>query len=206
MRYVGYTAVALLLVVVVFVLWRVSSVGRGARRRNERILRLLDPLGRRLEQKLPLDPAEVRALAAAPGTRGMLYQALEQFGRLDDFPQEFKTRQAHAEALLVYWMMHPNELQDPPATIELVEAVNRRLNQREAEFLVFRYRMPEGHWAGNEWILGLSGPFFPGDQPYSDSSAGSFSVATDRAATTTPSAVVDRYVQLVGRRFGWEGA
>jgi hypothetical protein len=96
--------------------------------------------------------------------------------------------------------MHPNELQDPPAAIELVETVSRDLGGRDAEFLVFRYRMPEGHWASGDWILGLSGPFYSDDAPYSEGAATPFSRASDKASTTTPAAIVDELIRLVGQR------
>jgi hypothetical protein len=207
MRYVLYAGLALLLLMVAVVVWRITSVARGARQRDRRILDLLEPVGRRLEQKAPLDADEIRTLAARPEARGMLYQLLQHFGQAAAFPEERKTRQAYAEAMLVYWMMHPNELQDPPASIELVEVVSRTLGQHEGEFLVFRYRMPDGHWAGGDWLLGVAGPFFPDDVPYSDKSvATAYSLASDKAGAVAPGVIVDRFIQLVEQTTGgWPG-
>lgn len=200
-RYIAYAGLAAVLLVAVLA-WLASSVARGAKRRDRRILELVAPVGRRLERNEPLDGAEVRALAALPQARGMLYQLLRHFGRVADFPEEFKTRRHHAESMLVYWMMHPNELRDPPAEIDLVETIGRRIGDRDGDFLVFRYRMPEGHWASTDWILGVTGPFFAGDVPYGDDAAGAYTVFSDQAGTVTPDVLVDRFVRQYERRDG----
>jgi hypothetical protein len=203
MRYIAYAGLALLFLMVAFVVWRITSVARGARRRDQRILQRLEPVGRRLEQNAPLDADEIRRLAARPEARGMLHELLRQFGQAGAFPEEQKTRQAHAEAMLAYWMMHPNELQDAPAAIELVEAVSRKVGQRDGELFVFRYRMPDGHWAGSDWLLGVAGPFFPGDVPYSDTSvATAWALASDKDGTVAPGVLVDRFIQLAERTAG----
>jgi hypothetical protein len=98
-------------------------------------------------------------------------------------------------------MMHPNELQHAPAEIELVESVHRQLGGEDAEFVVLRYRMPGGHWAGSEWLLGLAGPYFRGDLPFRDG-AGGFSRASDRFGSLSPSELVDWYVGLLEAKFG----
>jgi hypothetical protein len=47
-----------------------------------------------------------------------------------------------------------------------------------ATFYVFQYGMPEGHWAGTEWILGLADRLPTDDKPY-QTAAGGFSRAGD---------------------------
>ena len=183
-----------LVVVALRGVWRIASVVRGARRRDERILAELAPLRERLESKAAPAPEDVRGLARRPHLRGMLHQMLTAYGAADAFPAEFATRLHHAETLLAYWMTHPNELQDPPEALELVDTVTRRLGDRDGEFLVFRYRMPQGHWAGGDWLLGLAGPFFPDDVPYADSAATAFAVAADKDGTVSPETIVDRFI------------
>ena len=72
---------------------------------------------------------------------------------------------------------------------------------RQAEFLVFRYRMPEGHWAGRDWILGLAGPFFEDDTPYSGVASG-FSMCDDTEGKVTPNDIVENYVTMFERKTG----
>jgi hypothetical protein len=202
MRYV----IAAILLIAAFVVWRILSVARGARLRDERILKELQPLAGQLSRKEAPGPDAVRALAAKPHLRTVLYRLLEGAGFPDLFPAELKTRRHHAESLLAYWMMHPNELQDPPESLDLEDTVVKTIGTREAEFFVFRYRMPPGHWAGTEWLLGVAGPFFKEDQPYSDVVASGFSLASDRHGHIEPGVIVHRFIQMFEKRGGWPAA
>jgi hypothetical protein len=126
----------------------------------------------------------------------MLYDLLKHFEKLDLFPEQYKDQKSQGEGQLAYWMMHPNELQDPPVEIELIETCPRDIGDRQAAFLVFRYRMAHGHWAGQDWILGLSGPFFANDIPYSPV-AGAFSRCGDRFGEVRPDALVDWFIETI---------
>lgn len=187
----------------VFVWRRYTSVERGARQRDERIARTLDPVGRKLAGNEAVAAEEVAALADRPELRPMLYSLLKHYERLELFPERHLDVRAQGEAMLAYWMMHPNEFQDAPERIEFVEAMERPLDDEgtKGEFLVFRFRMADGHWAaGDGWLLGLAGPFFDGDVPYSGIAA-AFSRASDRHGEVEPAEMVDWYVAvLTGRR------
>jgi hypothetical protein len=182
-----------------FVFWRYTSVARGARKRDDALNDRLVPLGERLEAKEPISVDEVRALAAQPELREMIYIMLAHYARLDLFPAEYLSLEAHAVGLLAYWMMHPNELQAAPESLELVERFARQTLGEMGTYYVFRYRMPEGHWNGTEWQLGLAGPFFAEDRPYVNR-AGAFARAGDVAGKVTPAALVDWYVDLLRRK------
>jgi hypothetical protein len=190
--------VALLVAFLAFILWRYRSVVRGARDRDEVILERLEVIGEPLRNAEPIDPATVRALAAKPEVRRLLYAVLERFERLDLFPEEYTTVEEQGKALLAYWMMHPNELQDAPAEIELVESVPRQIGDTAVRFLVYRYRMLPGHWAGPGWILGVAGPFVDGEAPFSGI-ASAFSKANDAEGSTTPAEVADWFLDLMLR-------
>ena len=58
--------IAVVVVLVVFVAWRYTSVARGAKARDEALLKRLDPLAARFESKSQVAADDVRALAAAP--------------------------------------------------------------------------------------------------------------------------------------------
>jgi hypothetical protein len=96
-------------------------------------------------------------------------------------------------------MMHPNELQEPPAEMELIEVCPREIDGKHAEFLVFRYKMDQGHWAGDDWLLGLSGPFFADNVPYSRV-VGAFSRCRDKYGDAQPGELVDWFVDLIKRK------
>src|SRR5688572_33371354 len=141
-----------------FVWWRYKSVVRGGRQRDAKLWAALDPVERRLANKEAVGVHEIAELAREPQYRHMLHAILKHYERLDLFPAQFLTREAQGEAALTYWMMHPNELQEAPAEMQFVEEVDREHNGERVRYLVYRYRMPPGHWAGNDgWILGLAG-------------------------------------------------
>lgn len=190
----------LAVLIVLFVWWRLGSVERGARQRDARLLEELDPVGEKLARGEEVSAEEVAALVGRPELRRLLYAMLKHFERLELFPAEHVAAQREAEAELAYWMMHPNELQDPPEKIELVESLARELDGEEGRFFVFRYRMPPGHWAGEEWLLGVAGPYRKHHVPYSG--LGAFSRSGDRYGKVEAEALVDWYVGMFVRRAG----
>lgn len=191
----------LLAALAAFVVWRYTSVARGAQSRDKALFRQLDPIAGKFEKNLPVSTAEIQAVARLAQLRPMLHALLAHHGRLDLFPAEYLSKQAQAEAALAYWMLHPNELQAPPARIEPLETLRRVVRGKEGEFFVFRYQMGQGHWAGADWILGLAGPFYPGERAYG-SVAGGFSRANDVAGKVSPTELVDWYVGVLKRKFG----
>jgi len=198
MQYVCGALGVLAVAFAIFVWWRYTSVARGARQRDDRILPLLDALALKLSRKEPVAAGEVAALAETPQVRPMLYALVKHFERLELFPAQYLDTKSQGEAQLAYWMMHPNELQDAPEQIELVESLKRRVGEEDAEceFLVFRYKMPEGHWAAKDgWILGLAGPFVKDDVPYSGVAAG-FSRVGDIEGTIEPAELVDWFIGM----------
>jgi hypothetical protein len=183
-------------------MWAKASVRRGGRVRDRKILKMLDPVGRRLAQGEPVSRAEVAQLAAMPHTRRMLYGLLKHFERLDLFPAELRDARTQAEAALAYWLLHPNEFQDVPAEMALVERVAREVDGEAVAFYVFRFRMGEGHWAANSgWLLGLAGPFIRRDVPYANP-AGAFARGGDRFGETSPEELVDWFIGMVRRKSG----
>jgi hypothetical protein len=80
--------------------------------------------------------------------------------------------------------------------MELVEAVEKMIDGQSACFLVYKYRMPVGHWAEKDgWLLGLAGPFIPGATPYTGA-AGAFSRCGDKYGMIKPAALVDWWMDL----------
>lgn len=193
-----YIIGAVAAIIVGFIWWRYTSVARGARRRDQKILPLLDPVGEKLAAGRTPAPDEIEALAKNPVTRSSLYEILKHFERLDLFPKELRSETAQAEALLVYWMMHPNELQDAPQEMELTETITRPVQGESCRFYVFRYRMPDGHWAGADWRLGLAGPFIDREPPYAGG-AGAFSRCGDKYGEVDPAELVDWFLGVFQR-------
>ena len=186
--------------IVAFIWWRYTSVARGARQRDAKLLAVLDPIAEKLSKKEPVTAEEIAALSSQPQYRPMLYSMLKHFERLELFPAEALSIEAQGAGVLAYWMMHPNELQDAPCEIELVEEIDRDLRGERGKFLVFRYRMPPGHWEEKAgWMLGLAGPFLHNDVPYSGV-ASAFSRCGDKDGKVKPQELIDWYIGIVTRK------
>jgi len=101
---------------------------------------------------------------------------LERHGKLQLFPPRYLTFPAMAEADLVAWLCHPNELGAPPDEIELMAKVAAPgVEPAEQEYLVFRYRTTPPHWAASKgWLAGIAGPY-PMDAAAPATSRGTFS-------------------------------
>jgi hypothetical protein len=188
---VGITAV----MVGVFMLVRYASLARGGRRRDEGILLTFAPLIAGLEGGQEPTTEELRELGAAPQVRPLMHSILEEHGCAQLLPPEFRETPEVARALLAHWMMHPNELQEAAVELEPERVLQRRIEGRPADFHVLRFRMREGHWAGQDWLLGVVGPFFEDDEAFKGP-AGAFSRAGDKAGSTDPVELLDWFVKL----------
>jgi hypothetical protein len=190
---------AICLAVAAFLSWRFTAFARGARQRDAKLFKMLEPLAQKLKNGEIVSAVEVRQLCEKPQLRSFLHDLLYVFYEEspDLFPQEFLSHQEQGVAILSHWMMHPNELQDAPAEIELLETVEREVG-KPCRFFVYRYRMPPGHWAEQDgWLMGLAGPFFADDPPFPGTASG-FSRVGDSPDKVAPAELVDWYLQALG--------
>lgn len=203
LKNVALAGIVIAVLLVVFVIWRWTSVARGMRQRDEKLLARLEPLAKRIEAGQAVSPQELETMAARPEIRFMLFAMLREMKRPELIPTNYSSSVAQGESALAYWMMHPNELQDAPEAIELVETIKKPIDGTNCDFHVYRYKMPAGHWAAKDgWILGLAGPIKPGVEPYSEM-PGAFSRAGDIDGKVKPSELVDWYVVLVTQKGGF---
>jgi hypothetical protein len=77
------------LAIAVLVIWRITSVTRGTRQRDEKISTVLEPLPEKLAKKEHLSSDSIIELACQPHVRPMLYALLKHFERLDLFPSQY---------------------------------------------------------------------------------------------------------------------
>jgi hypothetical protein len=173
-----------------FVVWRLIATFQATKRRDRMIFSKVAPLIEQVESGKEPDRAEIARLAEQASTRRALYAALEGLGREDLFPEQYMTKQAAAESDLTYWLLHPNELDSVPDGLELMTTVNREHEGRRLEYLVFRYRMLEPHWAAADgWMVGISGPYLE-DSPLYNWAPGTFSTF-EKYDSKTPDEHVD---------------
>jgi len=186
--------IAIAIVITVFILWRITSVARGARQRDEKLLLLLDPISEKFIKGIEVTIDEINVLAMLPHLRLFLYNMLKEHEQLPLFPTKQKSKEAQAEGILAYWLMHPNELHDSPNKIEVIEKIERIVDDKKCDFYVLRYKMKSGHWAAKDgWLLGLSGPFLENDVPYSGY-PGAFSRCGDKYGEIKPHELVDWFI------------
>ena len=191
-----YGILALGVLFIAFLVWGYARLARASRQHDERIYSTIAPVLERLARNEQVGAEEVESLAQIPQNRPLLYRALHEMQRIHYFPARFLDVRSQAEGQLTYWMMHPHELQDAPAAMEVARIVARDIDGESGDFVVFRYRMPEGHWSGPEWQLGLAGPYFKGSPPYMNN-AGAFARAGDLERQIKPEDLVDGFIAKV---------
>ncbi len=81
-----YIAIPVVLIVA-FLYWRWTSVGRGATKRDDQIIAELNPLAVALEEGSDVNSSKVVRLGTPPQNRPMLYELLKHFEKLDLFPE-----------------------------------------------------------------------------------------------------------------------
>lgn len=166
-------AAALVAGLVAWALWRTHS---GGQRAYAGLAARIEPVEAALTAGKQPAPADLERFARNRETRKVLHDALERHGRLDLFPIAYRTPEAMAEADLVLWLTHPNELDAPPAEIELMAKVPAPEPDLDGHhYFVFRYRTHPPHWAAEDgWMAGIAGPF-TADGSESQSVSGTFS-------------------------------
>jgi hypothetical protein len=159
-------------VVVAFIAWRLWATIAGGYRNYRRLAARIEPVARRLIAGEDPAPADLERFAAARETRKVLYDALERHNKLALFPSTYLTSEAMAEADLIVWLNHPNELGTVPDDIELMATVPTSApGFGAARYFVFRYRTNPPHWAAKDgWLAGVAGPY-PARGPIASSSA-----------------------------------
>jgi hypothetical protein len=181
-------------------LWRLTSVSRGGKQRDERILKLIDPIGNKLDAGKDITTEEIKELAKLPQVRHMLFAALRGMEREELIPAEYNSFEMQAESVLTYWLMHPNELADAPEKMKLVEAIERIVQTKPAKFYVFKYLMPKGHWAEKDgWLLGFAGPYWGDEKPYENMTS-AFSRCDDKFGEVAPTEIIDWYLEMLKKK------
>lgn len=162
--------------VLLFVVWSIYHAITGSRRAYLRLAARIAPVVTALAAGREPDPHDLFAYARDRVTRKVLYDALEFHKKLHLFPKEFFTCEAMAEADLVAWLFHPNELGSPPDEIELTMRIPAPSGQHASSYyFLFKYRMMPPHWAAKDgWMAGVAGPYDLKADPVS-SAPGTFS-------------------------------
>ncbi|HEY7501679.1 MAG TPA: hypothetical protein VH740_24380 [Vicinamibacterales bacterium] len=192
----------LVAVVVLFVIWRIYATIAGGNRAYKARLAAIEPITKALAEGRSPSDADVLRFARDRVTRQVLFEVLRDAGNIDLFPSELRTWPLLAEADLVAWLCHPNELQAPPDEIELTATLPAP-GAPATHYFLFRYKKNPPHWAAKDgWMAGVAGPYdlTKDPEPYAPGTFSRFEAYDSR----TPEEHVAIHHRLVIERKGGE--
>jgi hypothetical protein len=99
-------------------------------------------------------------VAACHETRCLLFEILQQLGRLDLFPRKYRTWDAFAAADMVNWLTYPTELGREPDQLQKKAVFTSTKPEGELALYVWRFRSDDG-----PWYAGVSGPYLRHGEP-----------------------------------------
>jgi hypothetical protein len=200
LKIVLYVVGGIAVIVVLFVVWRIYATIVGGNRAYRERLAIIGPITEALAAGRNPAAKDLERFARDRATRQVLHDVLADAEKLDLFPKEFLTWPALAEANMIGWLCHPNELQVAPDEIELMATVPAP-GAPETHYLLFRYRTHEPHWAAKDgWMAGVAGPYDL-TKPPAPYGAGTFS-RFERFDSRTPQEHVAIHHRLVIERKG----
>ena len=168
MKIVLIVLAVLVALVIAFIVWRFVATMMASERLRRRLHEELAPVSEALDAGKTPDPVLIQRFAKSAETRKVLWEVLQSFNRLDLFPEEYATQESLAEADLVLWLCHPNELTSPPDEIELMATIASPSSTAgtPANYYVFRYCVNPPHWAAKDgWMAGIAGPYAANGDP-----------------------------------------
>lgn len=158
---------SLILISLIWFLYRVFYVKRQSRELAETKLRIFEGLIRKLEGNESILIEDIEVLAENPSTRHALFGILQRFGRMDAFPTEYFTLEKSAESFLVNWLEFPTELNSSPDQIQFFTKITLLEKDESIEYYVYKYRKnPPPQGLPQDWMLAVVGPFTATSKPY----------------------------------------
>jgi hypothetical protein len=158
---------ALVGLVVLVIGWLYYRAVAGGQRAYMALAERVQPVTQALQKGESPSTTHLMRFAENRETRKVLFNTLETFGKLELFPEQYRTWELMAEADLVAWLCHPSELGAPPSQMELVARVPEPGGaSTDSVYFVFRFRTEEPHWAAKDgWFAGVAGPCRLSDPP-----------------------------------------
>ncbi len=165
--------------IIIFIVYRYWTTIKATQKRDRDIFEKVKPVIDTFDNGLEPNKELIQKLAEDDASRGALYSILKNQDRTAIFPNKYKNFLSSAEASLVFWLLHPNELGNRPDYIEFVKTVQKEQEMkgqiRTLDYYVFKFKMEEPHWAAKDgWMVGVAGPYLDDSEPY-DFAPGTFS-------------------------------
>ena len=89
------------------------------------------------------------------GSTYALFRLLERIGKQEIVPEGKITMEDIALEKMIDWLAYPSELGDLPATIELVDI----LEKENLEYYIYKFTAKEGELTENGYMIGIAGGF-----------------------------------------------
>lgn len=178
----------LVLVIVVFAVYRLLTVKRQNNKLNAERFNRVKELYNKLESGQGITEYDVLPFAKNLLTRQTAFQLLADHDKTNLFPKEFNNLISSAESNLANWLEFPTELNACPDEMEHIKRVTFDFDGQNnfVHYEVFKYKVNEPHWAAKDgWILGVVGPYFDDSQPY-DFPQATFSRVSSTLDKVTP--------------------
>jgi hypothetical protein len=190
--------VGLVAALAVWLYWRMST---GSDKSYRQLAARIQAVETRLAAGGDPDPAEVERFARDRATRRVLYDALQRREKLSLFPSRYRTQEAMAEADLVLWLLHPNELAAVPDAMELMASLPVPGPGFEGQrYHLFRFRTRPPHWAADKgWLAGVAGPYRD-DGSLEKTAPGTWSELEPFDSRTPEDHVRSSHERIAGRR------
>jgi hypothetical protein len=128
-----------------------------------------------LRQNAPVDDFVLERSAASHETRAILFELLEELGRIDRFPTRWRTWGAFAAADMVQWLCYPAELGREPDHLQLMARFDHEDAEGDQSLYVWRFKNEDA----DKWYAGTSGSYLLGADPHPISGSSTFSCFDD---------------------------
>ena len=153
--------------IILFAVYRYIVVNIQNNKLNKIRLARIEPIYEKLRNEIELTKEEVLPFTSNLLTRETTFQLLNQYKKIELFPDYFNTIEKGAESNLANWLEFPTELDACPDEMELEEKVTIDFDGNNVYYYVFKFRTNEPHWASKDgWMLGVVGPYFDDSKPY----------------------------------------
>jgi hypothetical protein len=159
----------LVLAIVIYALYRFIIVKRQNNKLNKQRFERIKELYEKLASGQELSKQNIIPYAENLLTREATFKLLEEYNKIDLFPEEYFTLIKGAESSLANWLEFPTELDACPDEIEHIKRVTFDFDgdNNFVHYEVFKYNVNEPHWASKDgWCLGVVGPYFDDSKPY----------------------------------------
>jgi hypothetical protein len=176
--YLLYGFLAIVGLIVLLIAGLIINLFLGTYRHERKIRKVISPVIDALKAGKSPDPAIVLEFASNAEYRNHLFDYMEDAGKPELFPTQFRTLEAYAESVFVHWLTHPNELQQAPDFIELIDKqlLDSKTDLGNLTYFVYRFKTnPPNFAADRGWMLGVCGPFLESPTPVLSSPLGLFS-------------------------------